>query len=406
MDIEIRTVEPEGFEAYAQGLERAFSGSISSDELARERTIAEPERMLAAFEDGEIVGGASAVTFALTVPGGASVPAAGVTGVGVLPSHRRRGINTTLMRHQLDDVHARGEPLAVLFASEGGIYGRFGYGLASFMAEVNVETSHTRFVPGYRSAGRVRLLAHDEALPRMKPIYDAVSSVRPGMIAMNDRWFTWRWTELKRDEDNPRFFAVHESDAGEPDAYAVYQVKHEWPNSIPKLELSVNEVEALTPQSYADMWRFVLDIDLVDRVNAWNRPADEPLLHLMAEPRRLRLTLADALWVRLVDLDAALAARGYVTDGRLILEVRDGFCPRNEGRHLLRVQDGVGTSAGTNAEPDLVCSATDLGAAYLGGTTFRQLHRAGQIEEVTVGALARADAIFASDPAPWSSFLF
>jgi predicted acetyltransferase len=406
MDFEIRVIEPDAFDTYMRTLEMAFSGSIAPDELANERSVAEFDRMHAAFDDDEIVGGTSAASFTMTVPGGRGVRAAGVTGVGVLPSHRRRGINTALMRHQLDDVRARGEALAVLYASEGGIYGRYGYGLATFLSELNVETAHARFVRGYRPGGRVRLFGHDDALANLKPIYDTAAAVRPGMIAMDDAWRRWRWTELKRDEDNPHFFAVHASDAGEPDAYAVYQVKHEWPDSLPRLVLSVSELIALTPQAYADMWRFVFDIDLVDRVKAWNRPVDEPLLHLMAEPRQLRATIADAVWARLVDVDAALGARGYAADGELVIDVRDPFCPWNEGRHVLTVRDGQGTCAPTDAAPDLACTVNDLGAIYLGGTTLRRLHRAGQIEEITAGALERADAVFASDPAPWSSFLF
>jgi predicted acetyltransferase len=190
------------------------------------------------------------------------------------------------------------------------------------------------------------------------------------------------------------------------DAYATYRVKHEWTDSLPHLELSVSQLIATSPQSYADIWRYLFDIDLVHRVKAWNRPVDEPLFFLMQEPRRLRFRTADALRVRLVDVAAALGARGYAEDGRIIVDVEDPFCPWNEGRHALDVTAGVASCGPTDDEPDIACSAADLGATYLGGTSFRQLHRAGRVDELRPGGLERMDRLFASDPAPWSSFLF
>jgi predicted acetyltransferase len=352
-----------------------------------------------------MVGGAAAASYRFTVPGGAQVRAAGVTAVGVQPTHRRRGINTSLMRAQLDDVRARGEPIAVLYASEGGIYGRFGYGLASFLGEIDVEAGRTTFIRGYRPAGRVRLLTRTEALPLMRPVYDRAQERRPGMIAMDDRWWEWLFFEEEKEKDEPTFFAVHDID-GAADAFATYRVKHEWTDSLPNLELSVRQLVATTPQAYADIWRYLFDIDLVRRVKAWNRPVDEPLFFLMQEPRRLRFRTTDALRVRLVELPSALEARGFVGDGRIVVEVEDVFCPWNEGRYALDVSAGTATCGRTDDEPDIACSAADLGTTYLGGATFRQLHRAGRVTELHPGGLDRADALFASDPVPWSSFIF
>jgi predicted acetyltransferase len=190
------------------------------------------------------------------------------------------------------------------------------------------------------------------------------------------------------------------------DAYVVYQVKDDWQESTPRNELEVRDLHATTPQAYADMWRYVFDTDLVHRVTAWNRPADEPLLHLLREPRRLRLRVQDGLWVRAVDAAAALGGRRYAVEGRLAIGVRDAFCPWNEGTFELEGGPEGAECRPTGAEPDLVCTANDLGAAYLGGSSFRQLHRAGRVAEERPGALARADAMFGSDPAPWCSFMF
>jgi predicted acetyltransferase len=163
---------------------------------------------------------------------------------------------------------------------------------------------------------------------------------------------------------------------------------------------------AATPDAYADIWRYLFDVDLVHRVKAWNRPVDEPLSFLMEEPRRLRLRIADGLRVRLVDVPAALEARGFVGDGRVVVDVEDRFCSWNEGRYAIEVSAGAASCSRTDEEPDIACSATDLGATYLGGATFRQLHRAGRVDERRAGALERVDELFASDPAPWSPFIF
>jgi predicted acetyltransferase len=406
MDLEIRPIRPDEHEAYARATDAAFSGVASPEELEDDRTIAEFDRRFAAFDDGTIVGGSSASSFLMTVPGGRSVPIPGLTHVGVLPTHRRRGINTALMRAQLDDARRRGEPLLALHASEGGIYGRFGFGMATLLADLRVDTAHSAFNGAHAPAGRTTLLPIGEAVPRMRPVFDAVVPTRPGMIALDDTWFPWRFAEPTPDKDSPWFYAVHESDGGEPDAYAVYKVRHDWPGEIPRNELIVREVMASTPQATADIWRFVFDVDLVETVTVTDRPPDDPLLRLVVEPRWLRITLRDGMYLRLVDVPAALEARGYAGDGRIVLEVADAFCPENEGRYELTVTDGSAACRRTEDAADLACTVNELGAVYLGGSTFGQLAEAGRVHGVTEGAVSRADAILRSAPAPWCSLPF
>jgi predicted acetyltransferase len=405
MTVEIRTIDEDEFEAAARSLGAAFSGAFTEEDRRRERPVTEFDRCHAAVEDGQIIGCALAATFRITVPGERDVPAAGITGVGVQPTHRRLGVNTAMMRAQLDDVHERGEPLAVLYASEGSIYGRFGYGVAAFLGEINLDVERSGFVRGYRPSGRVRLLERDDALPLMRPVHDAEQACRPGMIAMDDRWWEWLFFTSEKEKEEPVFYAVRDTE-GEVDAYCTYTVKHEWPDSIAQLKLTVRQLLASTPQAWADMWRFVFDIDLVHSVNAWNRPVDEPLLHLMREPRRLRFSLKDGLYIRLIDVPAALSSRGYAREGSVVIEVDDPFCVWNTGRYLLETNPAGGTCARTTASAEIACTATDLGSTYLGGVSFRQLHRAGRVEEMASGALARIDALFASDPAPWCPFFF
>lgn len=405
MDVEIRPITEDEFEPALRSLEAAFSGGLTDDDLRQERLVAETDRWHAAFEGGRIVGGAAAASYRMTVPGGGQVATAGITAVGVQPTHRRRGINTALMRVQLDDVRERGEPLAALFASEGGIYGRYGYGMAAFLGEVNLEVERSAFVRGHRSSGRMRLVDRAEALPLMRGVYDSEQARRPGMIAVDDRWWEWLFYESSKDKDEPVKYVVHEQD-GTVDAYATYKVKHEWPESIAKLEVTVRQLIGSTPQGWADMWRYLFDIDLVHSLNAWNRPVDEPLLDLMQEPRRLRFGLKDGLYVRLVDVPAALSARGYNGEETVVIEVIDPFCPWNEGRYAITTAPNGASCERTTVGAQIACTATDLGAVYLGGTGFRRLHRAGRVQELMPGALALADALFTTDPAPWCSFLF
>ena len=406
MDLEIRPIRPDEFESYAQATDAAFSGVPSKEELEEDRSVAEYDRRYAAFDDGAIVGGSSAASFRMTVPEGRAVPACGIVHVGVLPTHRRRGVNTALMRAQLDDARRRGEPLAALHASEGGIYGRFGFGTATVLADLRVETSRSAFRPGYVPAGHVRLVPHDEALPRMRPVFDMVAASRPGMIALDERWLRWRFAEQEQDKDPPFFYAVHETDAGEADAYAVYKVTHEWPGEIPRNTLTVREVMATTPQATADIWRFVFDVDLVETVKASDRPVDDPLLRMAIEPRRLHTTVRDGMYLRLVDVPSALEARGYADDGRIVFEVADAFCGWNEGRYELGVTDGSVTCRPTEEPPDVACTVEELASAYLGGSTFGQLAEAGRVHERREGAAARADSIFRSAPSPWCSLPF
>ncbi len=199
MDVEIRAITEDEFEPALRSLESAFSGGLTDDDLRQERLVAETDRWHAAFEDGRIVGVAAAASFRMTVPGGGQVATAGVTSVGVQPTHRRRGIATALMRAQLDDVRERGEPLAALYASEGGIYGRYGYGAAAFLGEINLEVERSAFVRGHRSTGRMRLLDRAEALPLMRGVYDAEQARRSGMIAVDDRWWEWLFFESSKD---------------------------------------------------------------------------------------------------------------------------------------------------------------------------------------------------------------
>jgi predicted acetyltransferase len=405
VDIQIRSITLEERPEWIRASAIPFSSIAKDDEVEAVLPTVEIDRSFAAVDDGSIVGTSAAITTRMVVPGGVRVPTAAVTAVGVHPTHRRRGINSAMMAVLLDQAEERAEPLAALFASEGAIYGRFGYGLAAYLGEFQAEAARMDFVRGYEPRGHVELVTKEEALPILGGIYDA--SLRVGGVERNELNTALAFSELGHEQrDKPWFYAIHRAEDGEPDAYAVYTMKHDWPRSVPSGTIEVSECIAATPQGYADIWRYLFDVDLVATVEAWNRPSDEPLLLLAREPRRLRFSLYDGLWVRLVDIPAALSARRYRGSGRVVFEVEDPFRPANDGRYELTVDEGIGACDRTDAEPDLSGTVNVLGAAYLGGTSFGQLAEAGQVEERTAGSVAMADGLFRWTPAPWSPWDF
>ena len=365
----------------------------------------ELERMHAAVEDdGSIVGGAGALAFRMTVPGGVQLPTAGVTVVGVLPTHRRRGVLRSLMRTQLDDVHERGEPLAALWASEETIYGRYGYGLASLNAQFDVDKSFSAFRPGVDTVGRVRLVDFDAAAQQLPPVYDAMQRVTPGMYERSETW--WRNRQLVDPEDfrfggSPKHIAVLDVD-GEPQAYAIYRLHVAFGDLGPETKLRTIEVIATTPAATVSIWRYLLDVDWTKTVSAGLQPVDHPLRLLLARPSLAKPTISDGLWVRLVDVEAALSGRGYTGEGSVVLDVRDGFCAWNEGRWRLAGGEAIRTSD----DADIALDVSDLGSVYLGGFTFRDLQRAGRLDELTEGAVYLADAIFRTEGLPWCPEIF
>jgi predicted acetyltransferase len=405
-DLTIRAIAPDELPVFLGVEARASHGRSTEEDVERERLIAEPDRSFVALDRDAIVGTAGAYPTELTVPGGRSVSAAGITSVGVLPSHRRRGINTRLIGTLLDQAAERDEPFAYLWASESPIYRRLGFGMASLSAELEISTDRSGFVPGISIEGRVRALPRDEALPLMRPVYDAVAASRAGMIAIDDRWWTWLSFERERHEDDPSFFAVHEDEGGNPDGYAEYRVEERWRHGVPLHELRLRRSIAATPAATAALWRYLLDVDLIATVKAWGRPVDEELLWLVAEPRRLNFMVSDGLWLRLIDIPRSLEGRRYAADGRIVFEVDDAFRSSASGRYELVVEGGEGTCGRTDRRPELGCSVDALGAAYLGGNPFGRLARAQQVRELEPDAIARADAMFASDRAPWFAFTF
>lgn len=401
MEIDVRPFDGDR-RAFLDSIATAFGEHLSDEAAPLYESVIEFERAIAVYDGDRIVGNAGALSLELTIPGGL-LPAAGVTVVGVHPTHRRRGALRKMMRLQLDDVHRRGEPLAILWASEGSIYQRFGYGLATLKASLRVDRHRNAFRQPHAFRGEIRMVSEADARLAFPPVYDAVRPTRPGYFTHSpDFWnaevfyFPEKW---RRGRGEP-FHILHEVD-GEVDGYARYAIREG-----EQSEVSVLDLAATTPAARLDLWRFLADIDLMARVESWNVPVDDPILLAVAEPRKLEMTIGDALWLRIVDLSAALAGRRYRGEGRLVLEVTDEFCPWNEGRWTVIVQAGVPLVEPTTDAPDIACDTTDLAATYLGAFSFAQLADASRVSELSPGGLARADALFRTDRAPWCPRVF
>ncbi len=407
MPLEIRALPRDRLAEFLTPISIAFGLPFPVPPERVERIRAQPELdvLLGAVDGDEVVGSAGSFTFDMTVPGGVAVETAGLTMVAVMPTHRRRGVLRELMRRHIDGAHARGQAVAALFASEGSIYGRFGYGMASLAGEIMLARERTAFAESFTPAGRVRLLNEADAAVAFPAIWERVRLSRPGMLSRSDTWWRVRRTadpDWLRAGRPPLQRALLEID-GRPAAYALYRFGTAFGHRNHDVPLEVIEAIGDSPEATRAMWRWLFDIDLVTGFIASLLPVDHPLLFLLAEPRRLQMRLGDGIWMRLVDVGAALARRGLAGDGApLVLEVEDAFCTWNQGRY--RIADGIVTR--TEAAPDLTLDVATLGAAYLGGFGLTQLALAGRVAERTPGALRRADALLRGDRAPWCPEMF
>jgi predicted acetyltransferase len=374
------------------------------EDLARFRRYLPFDRMHGAFEGKQAVGGAGAFPFELSVPGG-SAPCAGVTVVGVYPTHRRQGILTAMMRAQLDAAHARDEPIAALWASDERIYGRYGYGLASLIGEISLPRDHGDLTAPMESDAVVRYIEPDDVAKMLGPVWEHVFRERPGMFARSTEWWESRVvydpSQWRRGAGPKRFAAVEIN--GAVSGYALYRHEARWEAGVPDAgRVVVVEVLARSLAAESALWRYLLGIEWAGTVAAGRLPLDTPLFWLLAEPRRMKMRVGDGLWVRLLDLGAALSARSYSAPGPIVFQVEDEFCSWNAGRWKL--EDGVAKK--TRADADLACDVAALGSVYLGGFTFAQLVRGGRVEELKRGAAARADAMFRTDVLPWCPEVF
>jgi predicted acetyltransferase len=399
MDWGIRPVEGEDekeFDGWATTLATALSRDRFSEEniSSIDRPTYQWERSLGAFDNGLVVGTAHSYRYELIVPGG-KLPFAGIGWVSVRPTHRRRGILTALMTRQLQDIYERGETLATLGSSESIIYGRYGYGIGAMKENWHIERQHTSFDVPVKPSGVTAFVSPSEMREIFPNVYKRVAAGRPGMAASRPKFVWDSWVadyEPLRRGSSAAYYVTYEQDC-QIDGYVCYRTAGD--------TLIVRELVAASDAAYAALWQFCFGVDLKTEIDAPGRAVDEPLVWMLADLRRLERTTTDGMWVRLVDVKAALLGRRYAQNRRLVFEIQDPVCPWNEGCYEL---EGGPTGAEcrlTGKSSDLILTATDLASAYLGTVTFSTLNHAGRIEERTHGALARADAMFSSSREPW-----
>jgi predicted acetyltransferase len=418
----IRPITDDEHDGFRLVLQHAFHGGGDRESPPWRRQLFEIDRSLAAFDqarpDAGPVGTTGIYTFGMAVPGGV-LPVAGVTMVGVLPSHRRRGILRSLMRRQIADIAARGEePIAALWASETPIYGRYGYGKA---------TAHAYFRFGRGDGALDRRAPADPALSlrladpagvvsELAKVYDGVLAGQPGFPTRSDAW----WARMLHDPQDerhgfgPQRCLLAEDGTGIR-GYALYAAQGRWDDAtgLPDGVVEVRELIAADPAAAAALWHDLLGRDLTTTVTASNRPADDPVLYQLLDPRRARSNVADGIWVRIIDLPAALTRRSYACPVDAVLEVTDELLPGNAGRWRLRASaPGAGGPASdvtcerTDDPADIALDVRELGAAYLGGTRLGALAAAGLVTELRPGTLGALSAAFTWDPAPWCPRIF
>ncbi|MEV6164117.1 GNAT family N-acetyltransferase [Streptomyces sp. NPDC052052] len=404
MTTELRVLRPSEWNQWFQCLELAF-GVVEPPELRElDEQLTEHQRSLGIWDGTDVVGTAGAFSFRVAVPGGALVPAAGVTMVSVASTHRRRGLLTSMMRRQLDDVRALGEPIAVLTASEPAIYGRFGYGVASRQMSLTIDSDRVRLtVPEGTDEVRLRRARPGEATAACEGVYAQLVAGRPGTPTHGPGWEQKMMADpVSSRQGGSALQCVLAERDGEIVGCVTYHIKPDWDPTGPKGTVAVRSLAALDPATYAALWRFVFEIDLTSTVEALNRPVDDAVLHLVSDVRRCNVRVRDSLYVRLVELGAALEARTYRAPVDVVFEVEDAFCPWNAGRWRLTSDlKGAATCRRTDDAADLALSVRELGSAYLGGESLSAMALAGQVRELRAGALVEASLAFSSDAAPW-----
>jgi predicted acetyltransferase len=408
MSFLLRPIAPDEFDDFARAEFTAFGEHLPGEEHPAWAT-GELDRTLAVFDGDEVVGTGRIYSLELTLPGGAIVPTAAVSAIGVIPTHRRRGILSAIMQQQLDDAAARGESTAVLTASEGTIYRRFGYGVSTLHASFDLDRRHAAFLPEVTIAGRCRLIDDDEARKVLPEIFERARRRQPGAISRPDTWWPSQYFIFDESKvgSGPSFHVVHEAPSGELDGYVTYTVEHNWNLGIPRNRLGVRELTSSSPTARRALWWYIADVDLVETITVWNAPADEPLRWMLRESRRVQLSrLHDHLWLRFVDVASALASRRFAVEGELVIEVHDELRPDVGGRFRLTGGPDGAECVRTDATPELSCRIAELASVYLGGVRIGDLARAGLVDEANRGALARADAMFSVDPLPFSQTWF
>ena len=409
----VNPISPDEAAGWLATMTTTFFGDVHDDQFARrvehrrEQWLA--DRTWGAREGGRWVATLNTQPRTLTVPGpnaGTAVLAAdALTGVTVAATHRRRGVLTGMITGSLAAAKDRGDALSMLIAAEWPIYGRFGYAPATRYADYTYFPRAAKVAPSAR--GRVRQVDPDEAGRLGPAIFAAASRRRVGQVDRPDAWWQVRFggehgLPLVRGEKVPTY-VLHEGPDG-PDGLLAWRPERDFDLIGNLAAIEVSDLTAASDDAYRDLWAYLSGIDAVGEIAVPGRAVDEPLRWLLPDGRALRQTHAgDHVWLRLLDVPAALAARRYAVPGRLVIEVAGDALGYADGRYALDADEGGSACTVTSEAAELRLSHTALASIYLGGYRLRELAIGGGVEELRPGALARADVMFAAPQEPWNA---
>lgn len=407
MGLEFRAIDPGELTELLRVDAHAFGTSLHRLDVDALAPGFEMDRTLAAFDGGRMVASSATFTLQLALPGGELAPIGGLSWVGVLPTHRRRGaLRGIIERHQWD-CRERGEVASGLGASEATIYGRFGYGIATFRARYEVDRHRASFRRPVEVPGHFELLAREAARELLPPLHERIQPSVPGEVSRSSGFWGMYLADLDRDAepDRPWFHVLHRNGDGEPDGYALYRfAEHRWRDGLPDHVLDVQELQAVDAETRLAVWRYLLDIDLVGDLRYAHAPVDDPIRWVLEDARRLRTTfVGDELWLRPLDVPALLAARRYERPGRIVLEVVDDLAG---GRFDLEVTEGAVACEPTSDDPDVTLGVSELGSIALGGVPLLNLHGAGRVDEHRGGAVDAVDGLFRTRRQPFTATPF
>jgi predicted acetyltransferase len=406
---EVRRIRDDELREFIETSSAGFLERPDVDKVTEEvRPLWDLDRTWAAFADGRMCGTYRSWATELTVPGGQRLPAAAVSAVTVLPTHRRRGILRAMVEAEHEATRQRAEVFGLLYAAEYPIYGRFGYGPGLREATLTLDTRKTGFHAD--SSGRVELANADaDTLAAIRGVFEGWRVRQPGEIRRRD--YRWEFDlGLRESVWGPLwkgFVALHRDPAGSVDGYARFHADDKWEQRQPGLTVTIDELHALNDAAYLSLWRFLAEMDWAARIKAERRIPSERLPWLLTNARALDLSdVGDGMWVRLFDVARALAARTYEREGSIVLEVVDQEASGGRTRVKLDAGPSGVTCARTDSSADLTLDIAALGAAYLGGPSLRDAALASGVEEHRAGALADADALLRTLDEPWCSTFF
>jgi len=403
MVLEVRPIEPEELEEFGKVNLTAFGERWDAWHRSWFEKRLIPANTVAAYEDGRLVGSSMMFEVEVGIPGGRE-RAAGVTAVGVLPTHRRRGIMRSMLDRLLAEARLRRYSLAVLWASEGGIYSRFGFGPAAQGLRVELEHPKAGLLP-FTASGTVRLVSHGDARRTFPLVHAGLVGRCPAMVARDDAGWDFALSEEDphvAPAEGPMFFVIHE-EKGRPDGYLIYRVRSNQSGRGPENTLVVLEMVGHNGGVIRDLWRYCTEVDLVRRVEASGRglrPSDDPIIWLAADPQAVVASRATTLWANVLDIPKFLERRRYQADGELSLQVR-GDSPTTTTTLRLFVEEGRARCEPARGPADLCLGRDDLGAISLGQACLPQLILAGRAVARSDAVALLANGIFSWNPAPW-----